>query len=134
MFSISEAIGRKEGAITRSNLVKTLATWGPEFCIYFELYINSFKAEEAWHSIIHFTTGGNAGSKGTRYPGVWAGWKKKSGTILFVFDEYKCANVQCPNFGQVDGFKTNHWYKIGIEQKLDESVSIDSIKIASKLI
>ena len=127
-------IGRKEGAITRSNLVKTLATWGPEFCIYFELYINSFKAEEKWHSLIHFTTGGNAGSKGTRYPGVWAGWNKKSGTILFVFDEYKCANVQCPNFGQVDGFKTNLWYKIGIEQKLDEYVSIDSIKIASKLI
>ena len=111
-----------------------MATWGPEFCVYFELYINSFKAEEAWHSIIHFTTGANARSKGTRYPGVWAGWKKKSGIILFSFDEYKCANVQCPNFGQVDGFKTNHWYKIGIEQKLDEYVSIDSIKIASKLI
>ena len=110
-------IGRKEGAITRSNLVKTLATWGPEFCIYFELYINSFKAEEKWHSIIHFTTGGNAGSQGTRYPGVWAGWKKKSGIILFSFDEYKLENL-----GQVDGFKTNHWYKIkiSIEERSDE--------------
>ena len=113
-------IGKKEVAVTRSNLVKTLATWGPELCIYFELYINSFKPEEAWHSIIHFTTGGNAGSKGTRYPGVWAGWKKKSGTVLFVFDESR----KLENLGQVDGFKTNHWYKIGIEQKLDELVSI----------
>ena len=120
-FSILEVIGSREISINRDNLAKTMASWGPKFCIYFELYINSFKAEEEWHSIIHFTTGGNAGSTGTRYPGVWAG---KSGTILFVFDEYKCANVQCPNFGQVDGFKTNLWYKIGIEQKLNKFVSI----------
>ena len=114
-------IGSREIHINRNNLAKTLTTWGPEFCIYFELYINSFKVEEKWHSIIHFTTGGNAGSKGTRYPGVWAGWKKKSGIILFSFDEYKLENL-----GQVDGFKTNHWYKIkiSIEEKFDKFVNI----------
>ena len=114
-------IRSEETPIKRNNLVTTLATWGPEFCIYFELYINSFKAEKKWHSIIHFTTGGNAGRKGTRYPGVWAGWKKKSGIILFSFDEYKLENL-----GQVDGFKTNHWYKIkiSIEEKSDQFVNI----------
>ena len=114
-------IRSRETPIKRNNLATTLGTWGPEFCIYFELYINSFKAEEKWHSIIHFTTGANAGSKGTRYPGVWAGWKKKSGIILFSFDEYKLENL-----GQVDGFKTNHWYKIkiSIEEKSDKFVNI----------
>ena len=102
-------IGQDEVPIKKSNLVKTLSTWGPEFCIYFEVYIKSFKPGN-WHSLIHLTVGGNAGKPGTRYPGVWVG---KSGILLFVLDEVG----KIENEGQVDGFKTNHWHKIGIEQK-----------------
>ena len=112
-FLLISVIGHHAVPVKKANLVKRLQTWGPEFCIYFEVFIKSF-SPGAWHSLIHFTTGGNAGKPGSRYPGVWVG---KSGNLLFVLDEAG----KIKNEGQVAGFKTNHWHKISIVQKKEVS-------------
>ena len=110
-------VGDYASAPRRTQLLKTIKSWGESFCVSFEIYINSFKAEKKWQSIIHFTTGGNAGRPGFRAPAVWARWAgDKEGVLLFSLNDGTTAV-------EIDKFKIKHWCKVVIEQKSIDFVS-----------
>ena len=102
-------------------LLDTLPTWGPEFRVSFELYINSFPDPDDDAEVLRFTASDkNFGSYEDRVPTVFI---KKDGHIHV--SHLSCYSTwSCPNY--VSSVKT--WYKIDLLQYLQNNkVSTDLI-------
>ena len=97
--------------ITKDNLVATLPSWGDQFDVSLELWIESFTPSNSngWSELLRFTaTNKNHGSAGDRIPAIFA---NKNGNIYVVSQIGTNANAN-KNFS----FKTKTWTKVEIKQ------------------
>ena len=95
-----------ETIISRDQLLATIPSWGPEFTLSLELFINSFPdAATNYAEVLRFTnTDNNCCEYGTRIPAIWI----KNGDIIEVSPPGGAP-------GQVNVI-INTWYKISMNQ------------------
>ena len=97
--------------ITKDNLVATLPSWGDQFDVSLELWIESFTPSNSngWSELLRFTaTNKDIGSAGDRIPAIFA---NKNGNIYVVSQIGTNGNAN-KNFN----IKTKTWTKVEIKQ------------------
>ena len=97
--------------ITKDNLVATLPSWGDQFDVSLELWIESFTPSNSkgWSELLRFTaTNKDIGSAGDRIPAIFA---NKNGNIYVVSQIGTNGNAN-KNFN----IKTQTWTKVEIKQ------------------
>ena len=97
--------------ITKDNLVATLPSWGDQFDVSLELWIESFTSSNTggWSELLRFTsTDKDAGSAGDRIPAIFA---NKNGYIHVTSQVGTNGNAN-KNFN----IKTQTWTKVEIKQ------------------
>ena len=112
--------------IKRNNQLVLLDYIGKEYKISFEVFVTKFGAD-AYHSVIHFTLGGDAGQYGDRTPAVWIG-NTKSMHIASAIS----GNLNA--YWNFDEIPEQKWTKVEISQTLvDEKVQLTTFKIEFKI-
>ena len=97
--------------ITKDNLVATLPSWGDQFDVSLELWIESFTPanHDGWTELLRFTaTNKDMGSAGDRIPAIFA---NKNGNI-YVTSQVGTNGNTAKNFN----IKTQTWTKVEIKQ------------------
>ena len=97
--------------ITKDNLVATLPSWGDQFDVSLELWIESFTPSNSngWSELLRFTaTNKNHGSAGDRIPAIFA---NKAG-FIHVTSQVGTNGNAYKNFN----IKTKTWTKVEIKQ------------------
>ena len=116
-FLILAFISNTPLKIVKNQLLKTIPIWGPQFCISFEMKINSMPKRNKFLSIIHFTTGGDCCKLGYRIPAIWTRANKEK-TIHFTASLGNHGNT----WVDIDNFIERQWYKVIITYALDDKV------------
>ena len=97
--------------ITKDNLVATLPSWGDQFDVSLELWIESFTPSNSngWSELLRFTaTNKDIGSAGDRIPAIFA---NTNGNI-YVTSQVGTSGNAHKNFN----IKTQTWTKVEIKQ------------------
>ena len=105
----------------------TLPTWGPEFRVSFELYINSFPNTNTlgYAEVIRFTSSdSNFGSYEDRIPGFYV---HKDGKIAPA--HFSCLPA-CPLYAS----NFNTWYKIDMQQYLKNNQYMFEVRIDNTVV
>ena len=100
--------------ITKDNLVATLPSWGDQFDVSLELWIESFTPSNSngWSELLRFTaTNKDMGSAGHRIPAIFA---HKDGYIGVRSQVGTNANA-----GKNINIKTKTWTKVEIKQYIE---------------
>ena len=111
---IWENIGQFGNPI-KNTAIGTIASWGPQFRVSFDLKINSLYINwGVWSSVIAFKIDGGVGNSrkiGDRIPAIFL---HKNGFLHFT-------NALNGNKNHVTNFpvKLNKWYSIAVEQTLE---------------
>ena len=106
LFLHSPCVSSSETVIGRDQLLATIPSWGPEFTLSLELFINSFPdAATNYAEVLRFTNSAvDCCAYGTRIPSIFL----KVGNILEV-------SPPGGEPGQVNVI-INTWYKISMNQ------------------
>ena len=120
LFLHSPCVFSTETIISRAQLLATIPSWGPEFTLSLELFINSFPdAATNYAEVIRFTKSAvDCCDYGTRIPAIFI----KVGDILEVSPPGGAS-------GQIN-VHINTWYKINLIQyfhKYSNKVSIELV-------
>ena len=99
---------------------------GKEYKISFEVFVTKFGAD-AYHSVIHFTLGGDASQYGDRTPAVWIGNTKTMHIASAI-----SGNLNA--YWNFPGIQEQKWTKVEISQKLvDGKVKETTIEFESQM-
>ena len=99
----------------KGNLVKTYRNWGHNFHIGFEIKIkpNISTNVSRWHNVLHFTTGRNFETRGSRIPGVWLYPPDRKGIAAYLYVEMQLNDTFHPHWQRMSYNDT----KVELHQK-----------------
>jgi len=117
---INQSLGKtpNEGVNEKAVLIKTYKQWGPNFHIRFEIKIkpNISPKISPWHNVLHFTTGHNFETRGSRIPGVWlypSDSKDRKKIAAYLYVEMELNGIFHPHWQKM-GYNNN---KVELQQK-----------------
>jgi len=111
----------------RGNMIRTLPTIQKEYAISFKVLPTKFSS--GWHSVIHFTTGGDLDVYGSRIPGVW--FRPEGGGSLYICSAVNGNKDFCstPATARPLEYPLNELTEVRISQKMDGDDYFYTIKI-----
>ena len=98
-----------------NNLQATLPNVSKEYIVSFDFKIKSLKPENAWKSIIYFTTGAGNDSPGFRHP---ASFIHKDNDSLYICSQVGSSYNRC--YTHHTAAPLNQWISVEVAQEMEE--------------
>ena len=110
-ISIFSQQGEDNLVIEKNQKLTTLPYLGKQFSVSFQLLFRYFPTVNPYESVLHLTVGPNAGSLGSRIPGIWA---TKYNKLMVVHS----INGKWDAYREVAGMNGSFWHSVSVSQEL----------------
>ena len=109
--SIFSMQGEDNLVIEKNQKITTLPYLGKQFSVSFQLLFRYFPTVNPYESVLHLTVGPNAGSLGSRIPGIWATKYRKLMVVHSINGNWKFGS-------EVSGMNGSFWHSVSVSQEL----------------